>query len=193
MNNPIKWSLLFVLLHLSSAPLFAAHYTLEPVHTQILFFADHLGFSKSQGEFLDFNGSFTFDPSNPTASSAEVNISTSSIDMDHQKWNDHMKDKDFFDVENFPSMTFSSTKVESVTDSVMNVHGNLTILGHTEPVILNVTHNKSGKHPFSGKYTAGFSATTSVKRSLFGMTYGLPALADDIEIRLEIEGQQITK
>ena len=193
MNNPIKWLIFSLLLSLSSAPIFAAHYTLEPIHTQILFFADHLGFSKSQGEFLDFNGSFTFDPSNPTASSAEVTISTSSIDMDNQKWNDHMKNKDFFDVEKFPTMKFNSTKVESVTDRVMNVHGKLTILGHTEPVILNVIHNKSGKHPFSGKYTAGFSATTSVKRSLFGMNYGLPTLADDIEIRLEIEGQQITK
>ncbi len=56
--------------------------------------------------------------------------------------------------------------------------------------MLKVTHNKSGEHPFSGKYTAGFSATTEVKRSLFGMTYGLPALGDDIEIRLEVEGQK---
>ncbi len=171
---------------------FAANYQLEPVHTQILFFCDHLGFSKSQGEFLKFEGGFSFDPDDLAASNVEITIDTASIDMDNQKWNDHMKNQDFFDVENFPTMTFISTSVEPLSENTMNVHGNLTILDHTEAVVLSVTHNKSGKHPFSGKYTAGFSATTQVKRSLFGMTYGLPALGDDIEIRLEVEGQKIT-
>lgn len=170
---------------------FAANYQLEPVHTQILFFCDHLGFSKSQGEFLKFEGGFSFDPDDLAASNVEITIDTASIDMDNQKWNDHMKNQDFFDVEKFPTMTFISTSIEPLTGSSMNVHGNLTILDHTETVVLHVTHNKSGKHPFSGKYTAGFSATTHVKRSLYGMTYGLPALGDDIEIRLEVEGQEI--
>jgi polyisoprenoid-binding protein YceI len=171
---------------------FAANYQLEPVHTQILFFCDHLGFSKSQGEFLKFEGGFSFDPDDLAASNVEITIDTASIDMDNQKWNDHMKNQDFFDVENFPSMTFISNSVEPLSENTMNVHGNLTILDHTEAVVLSVTHNKSGKHPFSGKFTAGFSATTQVKRSLYGMTYGLPALGDDIEIRLEVEGQKIT-
>ncbi len=172
---------------------FAANYQLEPVHTQILFFCDHLGFSKSQGEFLNFEGTFSFDPDDFAASNVKISIDTASINMDNQKWNDHMKNQDFFNVEKFPTMTFISTKVEPLSDKTMNVHGNLTMLNHTETVVLNVTHNKSGKHPFSGKYTAGFSATTQVKRSLFGMTYGLPALGDDIEIRLEVEGQKITQ
>ena len=106
-------------------------------------------------------------------------------------WNPYILRYYFFHVEKFPKMTFISTKVESISKNTMKVFGDLTILDHTEPVTLNVTHNKSGKHPFSGKYTSGFSATTQVKRSLFGMTYGLPALGDDIEIRLEVEGQRI--
>ena len=188
-----KRLLFLLILGFFSCTSFAANYQLEPVHTQILFFCDHLGFSKSQGEFLKFDGTFSFDPDKPQTSTVEVTINTDSIDMDNQKWNDHMKNKDFFHVEKFPTMSFISTKVDTFADDKMNIHGDLTILGHTESVILNVMHNKSGKHPFSGKYTAGFSATTQIKRSLFGMTYGLPALGDDIEIRLEVEGQKITE
>jgi len=193
MISTVKRSLFLLFLSIASHTSFADNYQLEPVHTQILFFCDHLGFSKSQGEFLNFSGSFSFDPNDVAASKAEISIETASIDMDNQKWNDHMKNQDFFNVEQYPNMTFISTKIEPLTDKTMNIHGNLTILDHTEAVVLHATHNKSAKHPFSGKYTAGFSATTHVKRSLFGMTYGLPALGDDIEIRLEVEGQKINQ
>ena len=172
-------------------PANAANYALEPVHTQILFFCDHLGFSKSQGEFLKFNGQFTFDPDDLKSSSVEVSIDASSIDMDNEKWNDHMRNADFFDVEKFPTIKFKSTHVDVQSEQLAQVHGDLTILGQTHPVTLNVKYNKSGVHPFSGNYVTGFSATTNVKRSQYGMTYGLPALGDDIEIRLEIEGERI--
>ena len=181
--------LYFLLLILLVSPnALADDYKLEPVHTQILFFGDHLGFSKSQGEFLQFDGTFSFDPENPKASIVQVTIQTSSIDMDNQKWNDHMMNEDFFDVEKFPTMTFKSTHVENISENNMDIVGDLTILDVTHPVTLKVTHNKSGVHPFSGKFIAGFSATTTIKRSMFGMTYGLPALGDDIEVRLEVEG-----
>lgn len=186
MPKTLKW--LFFLLLASNSSVHAEDYQLEPVHTQILFFCDHLGFSKSQGEFLEFEGSFSFDPENIDASKAQITIQTASIDMDNQKWNDHMKNKDFFDVDNFPTMTFKSTAVEHDSSGEMKLHGELTLLDKTHPIVLDVIHNKSGVHPFSGKYIAGFSARTNVKRSLFGMTYGLPALGDDIEIRLEVEG-----
>lgn len=172
---------------------YSANYQIEPVHTQILFFCDHLGFSKSQGEFLKFEGTFSFDPENISMSEIEIHIDTASIDMDNQKWNDHMKNEDFFDVDQYPTMTFISNKVVPMSENTMEVHGSLTLLNHTEDVVLKATHNKSGKHPFSGNYTAGFSATTQVKRSLFGMTYGLPALGDEVEIRLEVEGEKITQ
>ena len=188
MNTKIRLFPLVLLTTLFSTPCLAQNYTLEPIHTQILFFCDHLGFSKSQGEFLKFNGSFNFDPDNFESATAQISIDAASIDMDNDKWNDHMKNEDFFDVEKFPTIEFISTKVVTHSDNQATLHGDLTLLGHTEPVTLSVTHNKLGVHPFSGKTIAGFSATTTVKRSLFGMTYGLPALGDDIEIRLEVEG-----
>ncbi len=193
MNKIIRQITYVFIAALVSTPCLAQNYVFEPVHTQILFFCDHLGFSKSQGEFLTFNGSFTFNPDKLEDTVAELTIDTASIDMDNDKWNDHMKNEDFFNVEKFPSIEFKSSKVVPHSKNQATMHGNLTILGHTEPVTLSVTHNKLGVHPFSGKTVAGFSATTTVKRSLFGMTYGLPALGDDIEIRLEVEGVQVTK
>ncbi len=190
MTNSIKRLYCITLLLFCSPIIFAQNYTLEPVHTQILFFCDHLGFSNSQGEFLEFDGTFMFDPEQVEASTAEVTIQTASINMDNHKWDDHMKNEDFFAVEKFPTMTFKSTKVESISANQMNVHGELTILDQTHPVTLAVTHNKSGVHPFSGKFIAGFSATTTIKRSTYGMTYGLPALGDEVEIRLEVEGEK---
>ena len=174
----------------TSAMAAAERYSFDKAHTQILFFVNHLGFSYSQGEFHDYDGHFTFDQENPASSEIDVTIKTASIDMDDEKWDAHMKNKDFFDVEQFPNMTFKSTAIEVTGDNTANITGDLTLLGVTKPVVLAVTHNKTGKHPFSGKTVSGFSATTTVKRSEFGMTYGLPGVGDDVEIRIEVEGER---
>ncbi len=166
-------------------------YNFDTVHTQIVFFVDHLGFSKSEGEFLDFDGFFTFDRNKPEESKVEITIDTSSIDMDDEKWDSHMKNEDFFNVEQFPSMTFKSTDIKLTGEKTAEFTGDLTLLGVTKPVTLNVTYNKSGKHPFSGKFVSGFSATSSLKRSDFGMTYGLPAIGDEVELRIEVEGIRV--
>lgn len=171
-------------------PSATGEYGFDKAHTQILFFVSHLGFSMSQGEFLDYDGAIMFDDQHPEKSSVDVTIQTSSIDMDDEKWDEHMKSKDFFDVENFPTMTFKSTSVELSGDKVANIVGDLTILGVTKPVTLATTYNKSDIHPYSGKFVSGFSATTNVKRSDFGMTYGLPGVGDDIEIRIEVEAMR---
>lgn len=163
-------------------------YKFDKVHTQILFFVDHLGFSKSQGEFHEYEGGFTFNRGEPEKSSVNISIDTSSIDMDNEKWNKHMRSADFFNVEKFPSMTFKSTSIDITGENTANIVGDLTILGVTKPVTLAVRHNKSGKHAFTGKYVSGFSATTSFKRSEFGMKYGLPLVGDEVQVRLEVEG-----
>ena len=164
------------------------HYTFDKAHTNILFFVDHLGFSKSQGEFHEYEGGFIFDRTQPQDSSIDVTIKTASIDMDHEKWNAHMKNEDFFDVEKFPDMTFKSTNIEITGDKTAKITGDLTIIGQTHPVTLDVTYNKSGKHPFNGEYVSGFSATTVIDRTKWGMNYGAPAVGKDVHIRLEVEG-----
>lgn len=163
-------------------------YDFDTAHTQILFFVDHLGFSTSQGEFHEYEGHFTFDRERPEKSVIDVTIKTASIDMDDKAWDDHMKNEDFFNVEQFPDMTFKSTSIKVLGKDKADITGDLTILGVTKPVTLNVKHNKSDKHAFSGKYVSGFSASATIKRSEFGMTYGLPMIGDDVEIMIEVEG-----
>ena len=163
-------------------------YTFDKAHTQILFFVNHLGFSMSQGEFHEYDGAFTFNRGEPEKSKVDVTIQTASIDMDDEKWDAHMKNADFFDVENFPTMSFKSTGIEVTGENSANITGDLTILETTKPVTLAVVHNKSGVHPFNGKFVAGLSGTTTIKRSDFGMNFGIPGVADEVQIRLEVEG-----
>lgn len=166
-------------------------YTLDKAHTQIFFAVDHLGFSTSRGKFVEFDGGFTFDTAEPAKSSIDVTIKPAGLNMDDAKWNEHLKSADFFDVEKFPTMTFKSTAIEVTGEHTANITGDLTMHGITKPVVLAVTHNKSGKHPFGDKYVSGFSAKGSVKRSDFGMVYGLPLVGDDVSIEIQVEGDRV--
>lgn len=168
----------------------AEKFNFDTVHSQVIFFVDHLGFSISEGEFLDWEGHIMYDQENPAASSVEVVIDTNSIDMDDEAWNDHLKNADFFNVEKYPTMTFKSTGIEVTGEDTANITGDLTILETTKPVVLAVTHRKTGPSPRGDGIKAGFSATTTIKRSEWGMTYGLPMVGDDIEIRIEVEADK---
>lgn len=169
----------------------ADRYEFDKAHTQILFFVNHLGYSFSMGKFLDFDGGFVFDEETPENSSIDVTIQTGSIEMNDQAWNDHMKNEDFFHVEQYPAMTFKSTGIEITGEDTANITGDLTILDVTKPVTLDVKHNKTGKSPFGDDYKSGFSATANIKRSEWGMNYGLPNVGDDVEIRLEVEAVRV--
>lgn len=166
-------------------------YTLDNPHTQIVFSVSHMGFSHSVGKFLGYDGGFTFDRANPQNSTIDVTIDTASIDLGTQKWNDHMKNADFFDVEKYPTMTFKSTGVVVTGENTADITGDLTLLGVTKPVTLNVVHNKSGPRPSGEQFVAGFSATAKIKRSDFGMNYGIGMIGDEIDIRIEVEGNQV--
>ena len=163
-------------------------YSFDKAHTQILFFVDHLGFSFSQGEFHDYDGGFVFDRTQPENSSVNVTINTASIDMDHEKWDQHMKSADFFDIDNFPTAEFKSTNIEVTGDKTARITGDLTMLGKTNPVTLDVTYNKSGTHPFNGEFVSGFSASATIDRTQWGMDYGVPNVGKNVELRLEVEG-----
>ncbi len=162
-------------------------YEFDKVHTQILFFVSHLGFSMSQGEFHDYEGTIIFDQENPQNSSVNVTIKTDSIDMDDEKWDKHMRNEDFFDVKKYPTMTFKSTEINVTGENMADIKGDLTILDVTKPIILKTTFNKAGVHPFSKRYVSGFSANAEIKRSEFGIDYGLPGVGDTVNIRIEVE------
>ena len=101
---------------------------------------------------------------------------------------DHLKKADFFDVEKYPQATFKSTKVEAGADAQhLKVTGDLSLHGVTKPVVLDVTINKVGPHPMSKKPSAGFDATTTIKRSEWGIGAYVPNISDDIRLRITVE------
>lgn len=172
----------------SPAQAAAEKYIFDPAHTQVMFSISHLGFSFSHGKFTKFTGGFEFDPENVANSKADVSIDTNSINMDSIEWENHLKGADFFNVEKFPAMTFKSASVEKTGENTGKLNGDLTLLGVTKPVTLDVTYNKSGIHPYSKNMIAGFSATGTIKRSDFGMNYGLPGVGDDVALDIQVEG-----
>jgi polyisoprenoid-binding protein YceI len=173
-----------------AAPAFAAP---QPVdidlsHTRVWFYVNHLGFSEMYGDFTQFDIDLKLDPENLANSTMNASIDTSTVDMRHDGLNKHLKNKDFFNVEQFPAMRFETTGVTSSGDNRLAVAGNLTLLGVTKPVTLDVTVNKIGEHPMRKTPWVGFNATTTIKRSEFGMNYGVPAIGDDIKISIGLEG-----
>lgn len=162
-------------------------YTLEKPHTQILFSVNHLGFSNSTGMFHDFDGTIDYDTANIENSKVDVTIKAASVDMGTKPWDDHVKNADLLNVEKFPDITFKSTSVKKTGENTADITGDLTVLGVTKPVVLKTVQNKVGTHPMKGTAHAGFSATTTFKRSEFGVNYGLPNVGDEVTVRLEVE------
>ncbi|TWA85744.1 polyisoprenoid-binding protein YceI [Azospirillum brasilense] len=162
-------------------------YKLDPAHTAVVFIVDHLGFAKAMGRFNTFAGELSFDKDAADKSSLSVTIDTTSVDTNHAKRDEHLKSPDFFNAKEFPKMTFKSTKIETTGDKTGKLHGDLTLLGVTKPVVLDVTFNKDGVSPASKQETVGFSARGTIKRSDFGMKYGVPNIGDDIQVIIESE------
>lgn len=188
-RNPLRQrAFAAILTALCSLPAYGETYQLDKLHTQILFFVDHFGFSKSEGEFLDFDGQFTFVRNRIEDSVVEITIYSESIDMDDDKWNRKMRGKTYFNSDTHPTIEFQSTGVEHIGDDRFAVHGNLSMLGSTHPVTLNMKLNKVGVNLASGKKTAGFSGSAVLNRSEFGMDKHLKYIGDEVEVRLEVEG-----
>ncbi len=172
----------------ASAPLAAAdRYDFDKAHTSILYFVEHMGLSEMQGEFRAFDGELLIDNADISKSSVNVSIDAASIDMDVDKLNEHLKTKDFFDAANQPKLTFKSSKVEAKGDNGLTVTGDLTLLGVTKPVTLDVTMKKVASHPFAKRPAIGFHAEGTIKRSDFGMNYGIPNIGDVVKIRIDSE------
>ncbi len=168
-------------------PVRAAEFVVDLSHTRILFNATHLGFSVMPGIFRDFDVKLDFDPVNPTSSSFAVTIKADSVDMFHDELNAHLRNADFFDTAHHPTITFVSSKVEMIDATHAKVTGALTLRGKTLPVTLQVTLNKLGKHPMHQKQHVGFAATTTIDRSAFGMTYGVPMVGAEIPLTIALE------
>lgn len=161
-------------------------------HTRVGFSVDHLGFSTVVGDFRQFDGAVQYDPKQPEALKVNFEIDTKSIDSGWAARDEHLRKADFFNVDKFPKMTFTSTAVKVLGDNRSQVTGNLTLLGVTKPVTLDVTLNKLAVNPITKKQTAGITAVTTIKRSEWGMTTYVPAVGDDIPVRIDAELTPVT-
>jgi polyisoprenoid-binding protein YceI len=161
-------------------------YTIDPNHTYPAFSYTHLGFSKQTQRFNSASGKVVLDAAAHTAS-VEVVIDMNSVDSASAKFIEHLKSPDFFDTAKFPTATFHSTKVTFAGDQAASVEGELTMMGVTRPVTLQVTHFQAMPHPMMKKDYLGANATTVVKRSDFGLTKYVPYVSDEVTIDIAIE------
>lgn len=168
----------------------AGTWTIDAVHSDVSFFVRHLGVSKVRGSFATFEGTIVTGE-NPLDSKVEAVIKTSSVSTNNEMRDNHVRNADFLDVENFPELTFTSTAVRPKTSELFEVDGDLTLHGVTKTVTLQLELNGFGTH-YEGHAIAGFSAATEISRSEFGVTGGAAgaAVSDKIRIALEIEATQ---
>jgi len=162
-------------------------YTIDPVHSQPTFEARHMGFSQQRGSFAKSTGKITLDRT-AKKGTVEVVIDTTSIKTFDPRLDDQMKSENFFNVAKYPTLTFRGSNVVFDGDRVVQVDGDLTMLGVTKPVSLKVANFICGEHPINKKPMCGAEATTTIVRSEWGMKYGLPkAVSDEIRLTIPIE------
>ena len=172
-----------------AAPLAAAPvtYKIDPNHTDVTAQWSHFGFSNPIAHFGDVDGAITYDPDNVGQSSVEVTLPLSGLEAHVPAFNEHLRSDDFFDAANHPHVTFKSTRVEAAGEGKLRVIGDLTIRGVTKEVVLDTTINKVGEQPMAKRPAAGFDATTTVKRTDFGLGLYAPNVSDEVQIRITTE------
>lgn len=178
-----------------AAPLAAApaQYDLDPTHTVVMFDVFHVGYAPTIGVFGEVSGSFTYDVDTQDLSDVNVSINAGSVNTFLEARDGHVKNGDFLDVAAHPEITFVAASGTPTDATSGTVTGDLTILGETHPVTLDVTLNKAAAYPFGHKsFVLGLSLTGEIQRSLFGMDYGVAGdiVGDTVKVRIETEAIQ---
>jgi polyisoprenoid-binding protein YceI len=164
----------------------ADSYTVDPAHTYAHFSVSHLGFSTMQGRFDKSSGKITLDRAHKSGT-VNIEIEAASLSTGFAKRDDHLRSPDFFNAAEFPKISYKSSTIKFNGDAPSSVEGTLTMAGVTKPVTLTIDAFKCGANPMNKKELCGAGATAQVKRSDFGIKYGLPGIGDDIKLTFEIE------
>jgi polyisoprenoid-binding protein YceI len=170
-------------------PAHADDYALDEAHTSIIFGISHMGFSITYGRFNKMKGAFSLDAADPAASKFQLAIEAGSIDTANAGRDKHLTSPDFLSADEFPVISFESTKVAARQDgdkTVYDVTGNFTMHGVTKEVTLPLVKLGEGEGP--GGYRAGFACETTLKRSEYGMDKMLPGVGDEVTILISFEG-----
>ncbi|NVK33711.1 MAG: polyisoprenoid-binding protein [Rhodobacteraceae bacterium] len=180
----IRFATTAIALTLLSGTAFAepVAYVFDKSHSNLSFSYNHLGFSTTEGRFGDWTGTLMIDEDAPENSSIAFTIDTTSLDTFDSERDTHFKSGDFFDIENFPEASFTSTSVEKTGDNTLKVSGDLTIKDITKPATLDVTVTTLGEHPMTKQQAAGFAVTSVIKRSDYGMDMFVPYVGDEVTV-----------
>lgn len=172
----------------------AASYTIIKDYTSVRFSWSHVGLSRQSARIMDIDGTVEFEPAEPEASRVDVVMKASSLWTGVPAFDELLKSIDFFDVRRHPTIRFRSSGARRMSDRTGALTGELTIMGITRPVTLNVVWNFTGEHPlaavnpnYKDVFVSGFSATGVLRRSDWGLTRAVPLVSDEIEIAIETE------
>jgi len=164
-------------------------YTLDPDHATLLWKINHLGFSTFIGRFNDFDASLDFDPEDIESSSLEVVINTAGLDINNETFAEELRGDNWFNVAEFPQAIFRTTSfVETIDEDTFVFRGDLTLLGETVPLDLEINFHGGGRNFLTRSYTLGFSATGEFQRSAYGLDrFTSFGVGDDIELEIHVE------
>ena len=178
---------------LVSVPLVQAeptNFKVDDEHFSMVFEIMHIGYAPVMGMFREIEGEFVYDEETRELSSGKLVFKSDSVFTNHKKRDEHVTNKDFLHSSKHPDIVFTVTDFNTTGDNTGQVTGDLAMLGQINPVVLDVTLNKSAVYPFGHEeYTLGISAETSLKRSEWGMTYGLDGdmVSDEVTLRFGFE------
>ena len=169
----------------------SGQFTLDPDHATLLWKLNHLGFSTFVGRFNDFDAALDFDPENIENSSLEVVINTAGLDINLPVFEEELRGPNWFNVEAFPQAVYRTTSfVEAIDEDTFVFNGELTFLGTTAPVALEVSFHGGGRNFLTRSYTVGFSGSANFQRSTFGLDRFVSfGVGDDIELEIHVEFQ----
>ena len=165
-------------------------YKLDPSHVAVLFKINHMGLSTFVGRFNKVDASLEFDPMNIAAAKLSAVIDIASVDVNNADLEETLRGSSWFDAEKYPQAFFKTTSVKVIDENTAEFSGDLNLHGVTAPISLKIHFNGGGNNMLTGSYTLGFSATSSINRSTFGMDYLVPAIADQVDLEVFAEFQQ---
>ena len=166
-------------------------YEIDTAHSIIIFRAKHNGVSYNYGRFNAFTGEITMDETDVSKSTVEFEVKTASVDTANEKRDQHLRSSDFFSAKQFPVITFKSTKVSAKEgkEDVLEVTGDLELHGVKKSITVDVEITGRAKRR-EGESLIGFESIFTIKRSEFGMTYGMGPVSDDIRLTVSIEAMR---
>ena len=162
----------------------AGTYAVDGAHTQAVAKVMHLGFNPYYLLWGEAQGSLTLDPAKPAASKVSITIPMESLKTTNEELTAHLKKPDFFDAAKFPTLSFTSTAVKPTGATTADITGNLTVHGVTKPVTIKAKFVGQGIGPMNKAPTVGFEGTTTIKRSDFGVSYGVPMVGDEVNLKI---------